>query len=205
MAVTPAPNAAPESQDSLAAEYIKQNPSANPMTASTALALQPSATATPTNAPESQDSLAAAYATQEQAKSQQASAAQIKYKQDTAAGPFTKPGAAEAATDVRSPEALQNMAIGAGATLGAPIAAPLAASVMAGEAPAILKEISRQALEYANGKAEIANESLSKVTNAYPELSKLVGKMGFGKTAGTLGIGYGSWELFKHITGLGGK
>ena len=131
--------------------------------------------------------------------------AQIKYKQDTAAGPFTKPGAAEAATDTQSPEAIRNMAIGAGATLAVPIAAPLVAVVMAGEVPAILKEISRQALEYTNGKAEVANKALSQFANAYPELSKLVGKLGFGKTAGTLGTGYAAWELFRHVTGMGGK
>jgi hypothetical protein len=70
-------------------------------------------------------------------------------------------------------------------------------------APSVMKEISRQALEYADGKAEVANEALAKFRSAYPELSKLVTKLGFGKTAGTLGLGYGSWELFKHITGLG--
>jgi|ERR1022692_194137 hypothetical protein len=60
MAVTDAPDPQTDSQDSLAAEYVKQNPSANPSTAATTALNQPTASA----APESQDDLAAAYAKQ---------------------------------------------------------------------------------------------------------------------------------------------
>lgn len=74
---------------------------------------------------------------------------------------------------------------------------------LAAEFPNVTKEIVRQAAEAAEGKAEVVNKTLEAFNDAYPELSKLVGKLGFGKTAGTLGVGYASWELFKHIMGVG--
>jgi hypothetical protein len=52
------------------------------------------------------------------------------YKAATKAGPFTKPGAAEAVTDVTSDDALNNMKIGAEATLAVPAAAGTAANLM---------------------------------------------------------------------------
>jgi hypothetical protein len=73
-------------------------------------------------------------------------------------------------------------------------------------APGVIREIGRQAMEFGEGKAELANKALSTFKDAYPELAKLAPKLGsFGQTAGTLGSGYAAWELFKHITGIGAK
>jgi hypothetical protein len=123
----------------------------------------PSGTAQPTTTPVSQgqgdifDQLA--NGTYKEPTEPVLTPAQIKYRQDTAAGPFTKPGAAEAATDVTSPEAIHNMEIGAGATLGGAAAAPYVAGSIG------------PALEYAKS----AEEAIKAMAKAHPFAAKVIG------------------------------